>query len=533
MSEGGVATQLYGVPAGPELVAMLAALGPVRSRDIDAAGVPEIVPDTSEQVLIAQAWQRALAWMESRLDDAVLQIAGAWTGVSEDDWGREEIAAGLRWSGLAAADRLEVARALRGRCVLTGTALAAGLITYRHAAEIVHALEPLDDETAAVVEARLLDAADTLTPAQLARKARKEVAKADPAGAEKRHRRARNGRRVDFHPLPDAMAELRAILPADDAARLRATIDQFAGRTRSGDDKRTIDQRRADALVALAEVGAVTAASVGAARPANSGASHATAGSASAAAGSASATAGSASATAGPASATAGLASAAAGPADAAAGGSEEAARVAGLISTVLAGKRAVPPRIALTAPLSTVLGATNRPGDLTGYGPVPASIVRELAAQSSWEKWVTDPGGVVTDLGRTTYRPTARLAALIRATYPTCMFPGCSQPAYRCDLDHNVRRIDGGPTSTANIVPLCRRHHRAKDEAGWELVHHPDTGVCTWTSPAGHTYTVAPPDQSDEPASELPADWTQPLSREPALAGVATSGGADDPPPF
>ncbi|SHM63481.1 protein of unknown function [Cryptosporangium aurantiacum] len=387
-----------------------------------------------------------------------------------------------------------MARVLNGRCFLTRRALAEGRITYRHAVEIVQALEPLDDDRAADVEALLLDAAERKTPAQLGRQARKEVAKADPDGADRRHRRARKGRRVDVVPLPDAMAELRAILPADDAARVRAAIDQVAGRTAARGDDRTIDQRRADALVALAELGALTA--IGHGHCPHCGNAHGEC------------ARGSSTATSGPGSES----PASEGPGSDGPGsegpGSDGhchgAAPSSDVVAAVLAGKRAAPPRVALTAPLSTVLGATNLPGDLTGYGPVPPSVVRALAADGKWEKWLTDNRGVVTDLGRSTYRPSAGLAALVRATYPTCVFPGCSQPSYRCDLDHNVRRIDGGPTSAANLVALCRRHHRAKDEGGWGLHHDADSGSCTWTSPAGHTYTVDPPthDEAHEPVA-------------------------------
>jgi hypothetical protein len=498
MSKSEAIVRLGKIPAGPELFAALAGLGPVERSEVDEAGVREILPDTSGQVNVAQAWQRALSWGESQLNSAVLQIAGSRIGPEDEDWGREEVAVALRWSNMAASDRIDISRALNGRCFLTRRALEEGRITYRHAAEIVHALTPLDDDNAADVEARLLGSAGAKTPAQLARQARKEVAKADPEGADKRHREARKGRRVDFTPLPDGMAELRAILPADQAARARAAIDQFSGRMRHGGDTRTLDQRRTDALVALLEVGALTASGVVPAptAPAAIPGPH--------------------------------------GTASAAPAGEMPDEKARALVTAVLAGKRATPARIALTAPLSTVLGATDLPGDLTGYGPVPASIVRELASEGRWEKWITDAGGVVTDLGRSTYRPTARLAALVRATYPTCVFPGCSQPSYRCDLDHNVRRIDGGDTSAANMVPVCRRHHRAKDEAGWQLHHDPGTGTCTWTSPAGETYTVHPASHHEDPEPlEMPADWTKPLTREPALVGGPAAVDADEPPPF
>lgn len=212
-------------------------------------------------------------------------------------------------------------------------------------------------------------------------------------------------------------------------------------------------------------------------------------------------------------------------------------------MAAVLAGKRAAPPRIALVAPWATVSGAAHLPGQMTGYGPVPPAVVRALAADGRWERWVIGDCGVVTDVGRSSYRPSARLADLVRATYPTCAFPGCSQPSYRCDLDHNVRRVDGGPTSLSNLVPLCRRHHRAKDEAGWRLDHDPGTGTCTWTSPQGHIYTVDPQQHDTDPDPGLdagpdtvPADWTTPLVPASSPASVEASalvGADDEPPPF
>lgn len=660
MSEFSAVAMLRTLPPGPELFAGLVALGAISRRTADAAGRHEVIPDSADQVVVAQMWQQLQSAVEAHLTGAVLQIAGSRVGQEDEDWGREEVAAGLRWSNMATADRIKVGRALNGRCVLTRRALEDGRITYRHAVEIVHALAPLADDLAADVQARLLDAATTRTPAQLAARARREVAKADPAGAEKRHRKARAGRRVDFVPLPDAMAELCAVLPADQATRVRAAIGEWAGRMRTGSDTRTLDQRRADALTALVEVGAFTASGVlpdvtglldAAARPARSaarttpdrtggpaapapsspgaedafapgpldGSTNARSASPAPADGPAGSRASAHTASpactadraytpdqaqgigpaydmtmahnldtahdegpAGTADAADAVAPAAAadaadpvgasgppgpadssGPANAAsaaglvdaagaadvvecargrAGGGESGRahggepareRAVRLVRTLLAGKRAVPARIALTAPLSTVLGSGNAPGDLTGYGPVPACVVRELAGESRWEKWLTDGGGVVTDLGRGTYRPTARLAALVRAAYPTCVFPGCSQPAHRCDLDHTVRRIDGGDTSTANLLPLCRRHHRAKDEGGWGLVHERATGSCVWTSPAGHSYTVQAPDQSDgntQPAA-APYAWARSLRRETAGTQAGSAAGTDSPP--
>ncbi|MCD6638989.1 MAG: HNH endonuclease, partial [Nocardioides sp.] len=78
-----------------------------------------------------------------------------------------------------------------------------------------------------------------------------------------------------------------------------------------------------------------------------------------------------------------------------------------------------------------------------------------------------------------------------------TCRFPWCTQPAVRCDLDHVIAYDHGaeggaqpGPTSTANLIPLCRRHHRLKTHTGWRVAM-PEPGRVTWTSPHGHHFHV------------------------------------------
>jgi hypothetical protein len=73
-----------------------------------------------------------------------------------------------------------------------------------------------------------------------------------------------------------------------------------------------------------------------------------------------------------------------------------------------------------------------------------------------------------------------------------TCRFPNCTRPAARCDLDHAVEHNKGGPTCPCNLVPLCRRHHRAKTHSAWDYrVLSP--GHYQWTSPTGLTFTVTP----------------------------------------
>lgn len=150
-------------------------------------------------------------------------------------------------------------------------------------------------------------------------------------------------------------------------------------------------------------------------------------------------------------------------------------------------------PHISVTIDLPTLLGLADSPGELAGYGPIPAGVARALAADGEWRRLVTDPvGGALLDYGRRTYAPPAALAEFVRARDGSCRFPGCSVPADRCDLDHNRPFHAGGTTSADNLAALCRRHHRLKTHGGWRYVLGADASV-TWTSPRGCTYTVPP----------------------------------------
>ncbi|GAA5119803.1 hypothetical protein GCM10023339_34160 [Alloalcanivorax gelatiniphagus] len=78
-----------------------------------------------------------------------------------------------------------------------------------------------------------------------------------------------------------------------------------------------------------------------------------------------------------------------------------------------------------------------------------------------------------------------------------TCVFPWCTRPARRADIDHIVEHdhqadADGrpqpGPTSTDNLASLCRYHHRLKTFTAWTY-RTIGPGAFEWTSPHGHRY--------------------------------------------
>ncbi len=139
--------------------------------------------------------------------------------------------------------------------------------------------------------------------------------------------------------------------------------------------------------------------------------------------------------------------------------------------------------------------GLADDPAELGGYGPIPASAARDIAADNEWTAFLVDSADeTFLGLGTTAYRPTRRLDDHIAARDETCTFPHCDQPAERCDTEHAIPWDQGGPTDEHNCAPMCRRHHRLKTHGGWNVIRARD-GTVTWTSPLGITYTNNPQD--------------------------------------
>ncbi len=66
-----------------------------------------------------------------------------------------------------------------------------------------------------------------------------------------------------------------------------------------------------------------------------------------------------------------------------------------------------------------------------------------------------------------------------------TCVFPWCTRPARACDSDHVVP-WPRGSTTTDNLAPLCRRHHRLKTHSPWTYTVL-EPGTYLWASPHGY----------------------------------------------
>ena len=147
--------------------------------------------------------------------------------------------------------------------------------------------------------------------------------------------------------------------------------------------------------------------------------------------------------------------------------------------------------QLQVTVPATMLMRLDDQPGELVGYGPITADAARELAGDATWRRLLTDEQGALLEVGRTSYRPTAALRDFVQARDKTCVFPGCSVPAHRADIDHTTP-FPEGPTSPENLGVMCRTHHRLKQDHRW-LVLQPSPGRFEWTTPSNRTYIREP----------------------------------------
>ncbi|TFC77959.1 HNH endonuclease [Cryobacterium sp. TMS1-20-1] len=172
-----------------------------------------------------------------------------------------------------------------------------------------------------------------------------------------------------------------------------------------------------------------------------------------------------------------------------------------------------------ITVPVLTLMGQSEEPADLEGYGPIDPETARRLAGTAtSFLRVLTHPHtGIVLDVSSTPFRVPAALKKYLRLRDGTCRFPGCNRSAGHSDLDHTIDKQFGGPTTATNLHFLSPAHHNLKHFSDWKAVAGPD-GTVHWTSPAGKHYAtdpatrINPPQQQTAPASPMPAEPAPPV---------------------
>ena len=87
-------------------------------------------------------------------------------------------------------------------------------------------------------------------------------------------------------------------------------------------------------------------------------------------------------------------------------------------------------------------------------------------------------------NVGRKTRTVSAPLRRLLTARDKGCRFPGCCNARY-IDMHHIKHWANGGETKLSNLISLCRFHHRAVHEGGFN-VEMLDDGVLRVVRPDG-----------------------------------------------
>lgn len=395
------------------------------------------------------ALEKQTGWLQALMQNAIVAVAGEqpseaesmWSGV--DDAEREEVASALRLSPNTAQIRIDVARTLTNHLPSTCSALATGEISAAHAtviakesAEIIN--RGVSKSVIQQLEEKAIAHAEFHTPSQVANKVRATIAKLAPTEFEDAVAIARDARKVSLFPESDGMCTLVAFLPAQDAQTIMLAIDKLAriesresGLNDSIQIKKNLNQINSDNKTNNRTIDMKRADALSQ------------------------------------------LAS----------------AYLADTLNEKLEHRR--PVTVNLTIDLPTLLGLAENPGQISGYGAIPASVARELAADAKWRRFITDPvTGNLIDYGRQSYEPPQELKDFLIARDQTCRFPGCRQSARRSDIDHAQAWDDGGKTSAGNLGVLCRRHHQMKTHGGWKLKSNSD-GSCEWISPLGRKYFV------------------------------------------
>ena len=157
--------------------------------------------------------------------------------------------------------------------------------------------------------------------------------------------------------------------------------------------------------------------------------------------------------------------------------------------------RNAVGVKVGLLIPVMSLLGDSDEPATLEGYGPIDIATAKKLAASApSFYRVLTHPiTGTILDIDKTTLRIPADMRRWLEIRDETCIFPGCGKGARHCEIDHTTDRQYGGITKVTNLGHMCKKHHREKHHTLWEPEHQPD-GSIRWTSPTGHVVDGDPP---------------------------------------
>jgi len=139
------------------------------------------------------------------------------------------------------------------------------------------------------------------------------------------------------------------------------------------------------------------------------------------------------------------------------------------------------PANLQVTATIETLKGLAGAAAAEMEFSlPLSSTSAQRMACDCSVTRVLLSQESVTIDVGRTKRVISGGLGRALRARDGHCKWPGCERPASWCDGHHVVHWIEGGPTDLANLVLLCRRHHRMVHEGGWQLIKTPSQEILT-----------------------------------------------------
>ena len=158
------------------------------------------------------------------------------------------------------------------------------------------------------------------------------------------------------------------------------------------------------------------------------------------------------------------------------------------------------------------------------------AAAVRKLACDAEIIPAVLGTDGQILDVGRAARLVTLGIWLALLARDRHCAFPGCRRPPIACDAHHITHWANGGPTSLANMVLLCRAHHTvlhpppgksgstpatadpSSDRHRWDDASAPRSANATTNATAGSAN--APPANAPPANSRARGEGTPPEAR-------------------
>jgi 5-methylcytosine-specific restriction endonuclease McrA len=141
----------------------------------------------------------------------------------------------------------------------------------------------------------------------------------------------------------------------------------------------------------------------------------------------------------------------------------------------------------------AAVLADAGQPGQsvLEEGTHVPAGTSQRLACDASRVVMRHDEDGRIMEVGARTRTIPPALRRALHARDRTCRFPECGG---RFGQGHHIRHwAQGGSTTLSNLTLLCRRHHRAVHEEGYQVDRLAD-GELRFVHPNGRVLPDVPP---------------------------------------